>query len=91
MNEIRNIIQADYTTFLHDLGSRIGDKGVWPRHTAGPWAHYTGNQICQDGNFCKPNVTAGDPKRRSIHPTVTNIWTSTADGTVGSDGSRPVK
>ena len=29
-------IQADYTTFLHDLGSRLGDKGVWPHHTAGP-------------------------------------------------------
>ena len=58
------------------------------RALAGPWAKYTGNQTCTDGNFCRPNVTAGDPKRRSLHPTVTGIWTSTSTGDgAGRDGS----
>ena len=28
-------VEADYEEFLQDLGSRIGDTGVWPQHTAG--------------------------------------------------------
>ena len=31
---------ADYNVFLKDFGSRIGDKGVWPEHTAGKYAAY---------------------------------------------------
>ena len=31
-------VESDYKAFLHDLGSRIGDQGVWPHHTAGPYA-----------------------------------------------------
>eukprot|EP01047_Picozoa_sp_COSAG01_P031072 COSAG01_NODE_2189_length_8193_cov_47.570917_11_plen_148_part_00 len=26
---------ADFNVFLKDFGSRIGDRGVWPAHTAG--------------------------------------------------------
>ena len=48
---------ADYNVFLKDFGSRIGDKGVWPEHTAGRYADYnesTSDMSC--GNFCKKLV-----------------------------------
>lgn len=76
-------VESDYKPFLRDLGSRIGDEGVWPQHTAGPYAHYTdlnSTRTCMDDvSFCKANMTAADPKRRSIHPTVARIWTGRAD------------
>ena len=68
-------VAEDYTTFLHDFGSRIGDKGVWPQHTAGPFANYTVT-CADDANFCKANMSAANPIRRSIRPTVTGIWVS---------------
>ena len=72
--------EADYGPFLHDLGSRIGDEGVWPHHTAGPYANNT--RACKDDcSFCKANITAAHAKRRSIHPNVTHIWT----GMIGDD------
>ena len=74
-------VMEDYTVFLHDIGSRIGDKGVWPQHTEGPFANNT--VTCEDdANFCKANFSAANPKRRSIVPTVTGIWTK-SDGPDG--------
>ena len=74
-------VMEDYTVFLHDIGSRIGDKGVWPKHTAGPFANNT--VTCEDdANFCKANFSSANPKRRSLVPTVTGIWTK-SDGPDG--------
>lgn len=71
-------VESDYRDFLEDLGVRIGDSGVWPLHTAGPYAHYTdGNssrKCADDVSFCKSNITAANPKRRSLRPAVSKIW-----------------
>ena len=74
---------ADYTAFLHDIGSRIGDEGVWPHHTMGPYSPFapTKRTCADDVSFCKANMSAANPTRRSIHPTVINIWTG-----AGPDG-----
>jgi hypothetical protein len=73
-------VEADYRPFLRDLGSRIGDEGVFPQHTAGPYAHYTAansTRTCiDDVSFCKANMSAAQPRRRSIVPSVDRVWTS---------------
>lgn len=69
----------DYQVFLGDFASRLGDKGVWPAHSAPDTnecatAHDPdqGDHGC--ANFRKPNVTSGAPKRRSLSPTVSAVW-----------------
>ena len=69
--------EADYKEFLLDLGSRIGDTGMWPDHTAGPYAHYTdansSRKCADDVSFCKANMTAANPQHRSLHAAVDRI------------------
>lgn len=77
---------ADYNFFLKDFGSRIGDKGAWPQHTAGQYAEYnatTSDAHC--GNFCKKNMSSANPVHRSITPTVVSMWKG-----VQADGSYAV-
>ena len=72
---------ADFNVFLKDLGSRIGDNGVWPNHTAGRYANFnasTSDDTC--GNFCKNNMSSANPKRRSLRPTLTGLFQSPSDG-----------
>ena len=81
-------VDADFTTFLHDLGARIGDTGVWPDHTAGPYAPFANTtRTCEDDvSFCKANMSAAHPKRRSIFPTVTAIWAGAPHAGPRGDG-----
>ena len=78
-------VEADFTAFLQDLGARIGDSGVWPEHTIGPYAPFanTTRTCADDVSFCKAGMSTAHPKRRSIFPTVTNIWTGTGLGLEG--------
>ena len=81
-------VDADFTTFLHDLGARIGDNGVWPDHTAGPYAPFANaTRTCADDvSFCKANMSAAHPRRRSIFPTVTDVWTGDRSRSGGLGG-----
>eukprot|EP01043_Picozoa_sp_COSAG02_P002520 COSAG02_NODE_58_length_43613_cov_235.901572_12_plen_269_part_00 len=66
---------GDFNLFLKDFGSRIGDKGTWPEHTAGRYANYsysTSDLSC--GNFCKKNMTSADPRHRELSPSLTSAW-----------------
>lgn len=66
---------GDFNIFLKDFGSRIGDQGQWPEHTAGRYANYnysTSDLSC--GNFCKKNMTSADPRHREISPLLTSAW-----------------
>ena len=50
---------GDFNIFLKDFASRIGDRGVWPEHTAGKYAEYnysTSDMTC--GNVRRPPYTA---------------------------------
>ena len=50
---------GDFNIFLKDFASRIGDRGVWPEHTAGKYAEYnysTSDMTC--GNVRRPTCTS---------------------------------
>eukprot|EP01046_Picozoa_sp_COSAG06_P042278 COSAG06_NODE_5363_length_3527_cov_2.146733_5_plen_139_part_00 len=75
---------GDFNIFLKDFGSRIGDRGVWPEHTAGKYANYsyeTSDMTC--GNFCKKNMTSANPEHRELTPTLSGAYYKT---TPGGDG-----
>eukprot|EP01052_Picozoa_sp_SAG31_P022598 SAG31_NODE_1804_length_7234_cov_3.340855_5_plen_463_part_00 len=77
---------ADYNIFLKDFGSRIGDRGIWPEHTAGRYAGYntsTSDMGC--GNFCKKNMSAAGPRHRELAPTLTGIWHKLSSATDGCE------
>lgn len=76
---------GDFSLFLKDFGSRIGDKGVWPNHTLGKFASYTyATSDLGCGNFCKKNMTSADPQHRELSPLLTSAWHQQT--TVGAGG-----
>jgi hypothetical protein len=81
---------ADFNSFLHDMGSRIGDRGTWPSHTAGPYANYTRNTSdLSCGNFCKNNMSSADPQRRTLRPSLTALF-ELRSGADAADGSTDI-
>ena len=76
---------ADFKPFLADLGARIGDHGVWPEHTEGPYSPYANtSRTCEDDvSFCKAGMEAAHPKRRSLYPKVVSIWTGAGPAATG--------
>ena len=74
---------SDYDPFLADMAARLGDKGVWPHHSypagpsacAAPFSNRSSDASLDCDNFRKPGMTdAAAPRRRSLAPTVTQLW-----------------
>jgi hypothetical protein len=56
---------ADFDTFLRDMGSRIGDDGIWPHHTAGRYSNFTRNT--SDLTWCAMPDTIWSDLARAAH------------------------
>ena len=62
---LQTFTSGDFNIFLKDFGSRIGDLGTWPEHTAGRYANYsysTSDLTCGNVGVCmSPGVVSGLP------------------------------
>jgi hypothetical protein len=87
---------SDYDPFLADMAARLGDAGVWPNHSypagpsacAAPFAGRSSDASLDCDNFRKPGMTdAAAPRRRSLAPTVTQLWRRKARAARGGSGA----
>jgi hypothetical protein len=53
---LQTFTSGDFNIFLKDFGSRIGDMGTWPEHTAGRYANYS---------YSTSDLTCGNVSERS--------------------------
>lgn len=72
----QSFTNEDYNTYLNDFAARLGDTGQWPKHTPPKNACWKKPGAPDDdscGNFRKPGMSAADPRRRQIAPSVTSV------------------